>query len=313
MTTPAPDAATPAGPPNGGMPPWINPEIQQRMRWRDGDIVVSVPVKSGTTWTMNIVHQLREGGDPAVADIYAEVPWIEFVPGPAHSVDAIVARLDGLPATRRRAMKSHSAPPMLPYQAPGTGPDVRYIVVVRSPEEAIVSMFPFIAAHSDAWFDLWRVPKHALVKPDFATFFAEVANPGFIGSIFDFVARWWPLRHADNVLLLHFSDMTRDHEGTIRRIAAFLGYQPTAAQWPVILECTSFPWMKAHQGKFEVQTAADVPVLNEGAMIRKGKTGAAQADGMTDAIAEAMAQIGRGILTDPVAFEWAYRGGPVDR
>ena len=50
--------------------PWINTTIQQRIEWRDGDIVVSVPVKSGTTWTMNIVHQLRSGGDPDLFDVY---------------------------------------------------------------------------------------------------------------------------------------------------------------------------------------------------------------------------------------------------
>ena len=45
-----------------GKPPnfWINPEARKKMEWRDDDIVVSVPAKSGTTWTMNIVHQLRE-------------------------------------------------------------------------------------------------------------------------------------------------------------------------------------------------------------------------------------------------------------
>src|SRR5262249_38320023 len=59
---------------------WIDAEIQQRVEWRDGDVVVSVPVKSGTTWTMNIVHQLREGGDPHFEDLYVEVPWLELVP-----------------------------------------------------------------------------------------------------------------------------------------------------------------------------------------------------------------------------------------
>lgn len=29
--------------------PWIQPEIQQKIEWRDGDVVVSVPIKSGTT------------------------------------------------------------------------------------------------------------------------------------------------------------------------------------------------------------------------------------------------------------------------
>jgi hypothetical protein len=31
---------------------------------------------------MNIVHQLRAGGDADLFDLYAEVPWIEFVPRP---------------------------------------------------------------------------------------------------------------------------------------------------------------------------------------------------------------------------------------
>ena len=66
----------------------------------------------------------------------------------------------------RRAFKSHAAPPTLPYQAPGTGRDVRYVVVVRNPDEAIASMRPFLAAHSDAWFDLWQVPRDALVGPE---------------------------------------------------------------------------------------------------------------------------------------------------
>ena len=43
------------------MPGWSDPVIQNRVRWRDGDIVVSVPAKSGTTWTMNIVHHLDSG------------------------------------------------------------------------------------------------------------------------------------------------------------------------------------------------------------------------------------------------------------
>ena len=68
MTT-AMDEAQHDGPP-AGPPPWINDTIQQQIEWRDGDIVVSVPPKSGTTWTMNIVHQLRSGGDPTFVDIY---------------------------------------------------------------------------------------------------------------------------------------------------------------------------------------------------------------------------------------------------
>ena len=65
--------------------------------------------------------------------------------------------------------------------------------------------------------------------------------------IFGFIAAWWPLRHEPNVLLLHYADLKREPEASVRRIAEFLGFDVPDAQWPAILEYTSFPWMKAHE------------------------------------------------------------------
>jgi aryl sulfotransferase len=307
----------PAGPDErgeGGPPPWINPSIQQQITWRDGDIVVSVPIKSGTTWTMNIVHQLREGGDPNLDDVYAEVPWIEFVPGPKAEIGDIVAGIDGMPSHRRRAFKTHSPPSLLPYQEPGQGKDVKYLVVVRNPDEALVSMHPFIAMHNDAWFELWGMPKEAVHRPDFETFYREVVvEKGFQDMLFGFVASWWPFRDRPNVLFLHYADMKRDHEGSIRKIADFLGFEPSEAEWPAILEYTSFPWMKAHQDKFEVGTIAQVPVLKSGAMVRRGQVGAAKEDGMSEGIAAAIRERGQQMIEDAAALQWLYEGGPLAR
>jgi aryl sulfotransferase len=294
-----------------GPPPWINDTIQQQIEWRDGDIVVSVPPKSGTTWTMNIVHQLRSGGDSQFTDVYLEVPWLEFVPRPGCAIADLVTTFDAMPRDRRRAFKSHAAPPTLPYRAPGAGPDVRYVIIVRNPDEALASFRPFIDAHSDAWFDLWEVPKQAIVGPDFDTFFAGIGSHALAPMIFGFVAGWWPLRHQPNVLMLHYADLTRGHEDSVRRIADFLDFDVPEAQWPAILEYTSFPWMKAHEDKFELRRVADIPILDSGAMIRKGKVGASAEDGVTPQMSEALAEIGRTILTDPVAFEWCYHGGLV--
>ncbi|HUP76758.1 MAG TPA: sulfotransferase domain-containing protein [Acidimicrobiales bacterium] len=303
-------AAPEQGSPPPGPPPWINDTIQQRIEWHDGDIVVSVPPKSGTTWTMNIVHQLRSGGDSAFADVYAEVPWLEFVPGPSRILDDLVAAFDAMPRDRRRAFKSHAAPPTLPYQRSGSGVDVRYVVIARNPDEALASFRPFIAAHSDAWFDLWELPREGLVGQDVETFFAGVGSQGIVPMIFGFLAAWWPLRHEPNVMLLHYADMKRDHEGSVRRIAEFLGFDVLDEQWPAILEYTSFSWMKAHEDKFELRTVGEIPILDPGAMIRKGQVGASADDGITSQISEATAAIGRTILTDPQAFDWCYYGGP---
>jgi hypothetical protein len=259
---------------------------------------------------MNIVHQLRSGGDPDFEDVYAEVPWIEFVPGPEARLEDLAAAIDGLDRGRRRAMKTHSAPGDLPFQAPDTGIDVRYVVVLRNPDEAVASVLPFIQGHSDAWFELWGIPKEAMVPPDLATLVAQMGDE-LTGAIFGFLAAWWPLRAEPNVLLVHFADLKRDPEGSVRRVADFLGFEVDDDDWPAILEYTSFPWMKAHEDKFELRTLAEVDILDPGAMIRKGRVGASAEDGITDAMSRSIAEQGRQALPDHEAFEWLYRGGPV--
>lgn len=305
------DHETPSGETGPRPPSWTDPEIQRDVEWRDGDIVISVPAKSGTTWTMNIVHQLREGGDPHFEDLYVEVPWLELVPGPRVTREERLAKLDAMPRHRRRAFKTHSPPGPLPYHPPGAGTDVRYVVVVRNPEEAIASMHPFIASHSPEWFDLWQTPREAFVRDDFETFFYDVGQGLAGGMLFGFMAAWWPLRHQPNVLLMHFADMKRDHEGSVRKIGEFLGFEPSSAGWPRVLEYTSFRWMKANEAKFEIRTAAEIPILDPGAMVRKGQSGRAAEDGVTPQIAGDIERIGREILPDEAAFEWFYRGGPL--
>ncbi len=291
-------------------PPWIEPEIQQKIDWRDGDVVISVPLKSGTTWTMNIVHQLLTGGATDFRDIYEEVPWIEFLGYPGQPHQEVLDRVSAMPAARRRAFKTHSAPPDLPFKSTGSGRDVKYIVVFRNPEEALVSFRPFLDKHSDEWFDLWGMPREALCRPDFPSFYSDIIDGHEMqGALFGFLAAWWPLRDEPNVLFMHYSDMKRDHEASIRKIAKFLGAEPGGDQWPTILENTSFPWMKQHESKFEARTAGKVPILKSGAMIRKGQVGEAKSDGMTDEISRHLRNVGGQICPDAAAVNYLYGAG----
>ena len=41
-------------------PFWLAPQLQMGMEFRPTDTIISVPGKSGTTWTMNIFHQVRK-------------------------------------------------------------------------------------------------------------------------------------------------------------------------------------------------------------------------------------------------------------
>lgn len=286
-----------------GPVPWIRPDIQQKIDWRDGDIVISVPPKSGTTWTMNIVYQLLNGGTADFRDIYEEVPWIEFLSGPDASAESVLDRIEAMPVDRPRIFKTHSAPPMVPYRE-----NVRYVVVARNPDEAIASFYPFLANHSDEWVALWGLPENALRWPDFATFYAQMVAPGLHkGALFGFASAWWPYREAANTLFLHFSQMKGDHAGSIRRIADFLGIRPDDDAWSRILEFTSFPWMKAHEEKFEAMTAGDVTVLQRGAMVRHGETGRAGRDGMTPELSADLRKAGAETCA-PDVLDWLYTG-----
>lgn len=298
-----------SAPQPGGKPPWIVAERQHAVPLRDGDIWISVPAKSGTNWMMNIVHQLLTGGDGAFDSIYQVVPWPEFVERPGQPVQEVVDRIAKLPG-ERRAFKSHSAPPELPFVPAGSGKDVKYIAVSRNPEEALVSFKVFLDMHTQQFYDLWQVPRAAMTRPTFDAFYREVVNPrGMQGMFFGFLAAWWPLRHEPNVLMMHFADMKKDLHGSTRKVAAFLGIEPTPAQWAKIDTYASFDWMKQNEIKFEAIPFTPVPVLEAGAMVRKGKLGAAHEDGMTAAIANEVRAFGSRILSDPAALTWLYEGG----
>jgi hypothetical protein len=291
-------------------PPWIDPTRQHGLEARDGDVWISAPAKSGTNWMMNIVHQLHSGGDDSFESIYHVVPWPEFVERPGQSAPEVHDRVAALPRDRRRAFKSHAAPPDLPFFRAGGDKDVKYVVVCRNPEEALVSFKVFLDQHTDAFFGLWQVPRGALTRPSFAEFYAEVFAPRqMAGMFFGFAAAWWALRHEPNVLMLHFTDMAKDLQGATRKVAAFLGIEPTPAQWAKVNEHASFAWMKKHESKFETVIGAPVQVLETGAMIRKGQTGKQHEDGMTPQIAADLRAAGSRILSEPGALAWLYGGG----
>jgi len=301
-----------AGPKGGGAPPWIDAERQHAIELRDGDIWISVPAKSGTNWMMNIVHQLLTGGDSDFDSIYRVVPWPEFVERPGQPVEEVAARLAAMPRDKRRAFKSHAAPPELPFVKAGSGKDVKYIVVCRNPEEALVSFKVFLDQHTDAFFDLWQVPRAAMTRPTFEAFYREVVVPrGMAGMFFGFPAAWWPLRREPNVLLMHFADIKRDLTGALRKVGKHIGVEPPAAQWPKIEQYVSFEWMKKHEDRFETMPYTPVRVLEVGSMMRKGKVGAAHEDGMTPAISAEVRAFGSHILSDAAALKWLYEGGPL--
>lgn len=310
---------------------WYDPSLQTKTPFIAGDTILAVPGKSGTTWTMNIFHQLRTGGDADFADIYAEVPWPELRERPDQPDEELVERWANMPAPR--AFKTHSQPGDGPGDFATFRNDLKYVVVFRNPEEAIVSFKPFLEAQSLKMWELFNASelRKEFVKPTFKEFFEELVLKGFPGMpaeavppggmltmfYFGFINGWWEHRHKSNVLFMHFSDMKRDHEGSVRKIAKHLGFEPTAEQWPKVLEYTSFKWMKEHEDKFEVATLCKdkngepFKLINDGGMVRKGKAGAAAEDGMTPEIAAVIMEWAEKMVPDDEARRWMYEGGEI--
>lgn len=301
--------------------------MQTKVDYRPGDTIIAVPAKSGTTWVMQIFHQLRTGGDPDFKDIYVEVPWPEFKERPDQTDEELLERWAKLPTAVPRAFKSHSQPGQGPGDFATFRDDMKYVVVMRNPEEAIASFFHFIHAHSLKFWELWDAgaAREAICKPTFKEFFEQVVLPGFPGMppemvppggvltmfYFGFVSGWWPLRHKPNVLMLHFSEMKKDHEGAVRKIANHLGFTPTEEQWPKILDYTSFKWMKEHQEKFEVAELLPIKMIESGGMVRKGQTGAASDDGVTPEISAEIKAWSEKMVPDEAARKWLFEGGPI--
>jgi hypothetical protein len=323
---------------------WLDPTIQKGIEYRNSDIMISVPAKSGTTWTMNIVHQLRTGGDPDVEDLYGVVPWSEFREYPNQSAEELYTRWKALPAEPPRAFKTHSAPgPMMDFHD-----KMKYVVVARSPLEAVGSIKPFMQGHDPALFKLWEAEwieeafmGHKTLQSLYEKFVLKgepimppgAAPPGGFLTIwfYSFITGWWPLREKPNVLMLHYNEMKSDHEGSIRKIADFLGFKPTAEQWPKILEYTSFKWMKANGRKFELPTclcknnpthpspllklnpdgSCPVSVIKPGGMVRKGMTGKAAEDGVTPELEKDILEWAEKMVPNAAARKWLFEGGAI--
>lgn len=280
--------------------PFIDPSFQKFLKYRKDDVIISVPAKSGTTWMMNIVHQLRSGGDPNMRDLYEEVPWLEMYEDPDQTPEELLKRWDNFPFSFRRAFKTHAAPPIIPYNQ-----HAKYIVVFRDTKDAIASMYPFLHKHTDDMLQTFGLPI-GFLRPKSLDVVYEAFKDGNLAP-WDFLNSWWSLRHKKNVFMIHFNDLKRDREGSIRKIASFLDIELNNDQWKHVLDYTSFKWMKEHGEKFSLQHVAAVPLLQKDGMVRSGTIGDGK-NKLTPAMREEFDKIAQEKWTSE-QIKWSKNGG----
>ncbi len=221
-------------------------------RPRPDDIVISTYPKCGTTWMQRIVGMLVFESDE---------------PKPVMDLSIWPDRRNGLPPeaamaameeqTHRRFLKAH-----LPFDALPIHEEVRYIHVARDGRDACLSFHNQTQNFSDAM--LASLNSEGLgdecigrafppLLDDPADFFhrwmTEAIMPDDsdglpLPSYFDFERSWWDARARDNVLLVHFADLSRDLDGEMRRLADFLDIEIAPGLWPKLVEAAGFDAMR---------------------------------------------------------------------
>jgi hypothetical protein len=194
---------------------------------RPSDVLIATFPKCGTTWVQQIVHGLRTRGSMDFEEISMVIPWIER--SPLLGID-----INAPQVAEPRAFKTH-----LPWdQVPKGG---RYISVLRDPTDALLSFYHFM---NGVMFERDSVD----VEGFYAAMFAR--HPLY-GTYWSHVRSWWEQRRRQDVQILCFEDMKRDHEGAVRRIAAFIGISADEELIALSTRQSTIEFMREHERHFD--------------------------------------------------------------
>jgi aryl sulfotransferase len=215
--------------------------VADSSRWdgfafRPGDIVISTPPKSGTTWTQMLCALLIFDGPAFPAPLGDLSPWLDMCNRPLAEVTAALAA-----QTHRRVIKTHTPLDGLPLHA-----DVTYLVVGRDPRDVMISYehhapnldfahFLELRATAVGNADLAELPERRVPSADpverFRTFVADETHisPPSLASVLHHLDTGWQHRGDPNVALFHYADLQTDLVGELLRLAGVLGI-PCAPQ-----------------------------------------------------------------------------------
>ena len=235
--------------------------MSDNLRWdalelRDGDIVISTPPKSGTTWTQRLVSLLLFDGPDLPAPMPLLSPWLDLTAMP---VEHVVAALDA--QDHRRMIKTHT-----PLDGLVLDDRVTYVGVGRDPRDAAMSMIAD-ADRMDALNDFTAAPRpgspprgpgpHPMPPPpmppppvpgrvrpasprthtplqvmrdwiDLPALAIGEVTP--LATILHHLDSVWSRRHLPNVAAFHYADYEADLVGELRRLATALGIDVAPAR-----------------------------------------------------------------------------------
>jgi aryl sulfotransferase len=286
----------------------------RRFAARPGDIIVSTPPKSGTTWMQMICALLvfQHADFDRSLDLIS--PWLDMQ---IREIDDVIADLDA--QAHRRFIKTHTPLDGLPYD-----PAVTYICVGRDPRDVGVSWMH----HSDNLNlpALFNARDRAVGNADLAEMYrdrepvpsdplarfwrwvdesseGELAHVG-LASTMHHLSTFWEVRAQPNVVLVHYEDLQCDLEGEMRRIARRLDIEVDDERFPGLVAAAGFDAMRERAD--EIAPDASFGILaNNRAFFRSGGKGQWR-DLLDEAgqrrYAERVQQ-----LAPPALIEWVHR------
>jgi hypothetical protein len=243
------------------------------------DVIIAPFGKCGTTWLQQIVHSLRTRGDLDFDDISQVVPWIET------STD-LGLDLDAPQRGEPRAFKSH-----LPWTVVPKG--CRYIVSLRDPRDALVSMYRFLEG--------WFFEPGSIGIEEFARRRFMKRDDG--QDYWTHLVSWWEQRDNPAVLLLTYEGMKTDLPGTVRRVASFIGVALDPDLEAIALEQASLESMTARKDKYDdrlmrerSEEVVGLPAGSDSAKVRVGAVGSFSKE-LTASIVDELDTIWREVVT----------------
>ncbi|MGH1412596.1 MAG: sulfotransferase domain-containing protein [Pelagimonas sp.] len=216
--------------------------ISNSSRWahvklRSGDIIVTTPPKSGTTWLQGILALLLSGDPNVTADISMKAPWIDME---FRDIKDVTARIDA--QDHRRHLKSHAPLDCLP-----SCNEVSYITVYRHPLDVY---FSYMRHYDNIQVDLKDPLAQGPLQERFERFLEADAGHVCLRSIVSHFKSTVQLEPRANVLRLHYKDMLRDLPHAFGQITKLIDVDHDAGVMNTLIEAARFDKMRANSDRF---------------------------------------------------------------